>query len=70
MLEIKSISNAERTMTYEGQHTGSISTKSEGQTSKGASLSADIILVGCVPFNDKEGQHSGRSLEQPIRGTS
>ena len=47
--------------------------KSFGHISRGAWLSIDttFVAVGWVPLgNDKEGQQSGRSLEQPISGTS
>jgi hypothetical protein len=68
---------------YEGQHTGSMSIKSEGHMLKGEALSIDITPVAVSPVilgvgvvegldfgGDSEGQHSGLSSLHPTRGTS
>lgn len=59
---------------YEGQHTGSMSIKSSGQMLRGARFNRDTTFVAAVwvtfAGRAKEGQQSGRSLEQPTKGTS
>lgn len=68
---------------YDGQHTGSMSIKSEGHMVRGEASSIDItpvavssvvlgggVVEGLDFGGDSEGQHSGLSSLHPTRGTS